>query len=401
MSYQLFDPLDPATEAALRESIDRFGVLVPVVRDQHGNTIDGHHRSRIADELGRKYRVDVISVESEDEAEELARTLNTDRRHLTAEQLDAHIIVLREAGASEHAIADSAGVSRSTVHRRRQQLVQENKLTEPERVQSLDGKSRPAKRKPTIVAAKDEKEADRAQAALQSGAAMPGKTLDVKRAERIAREHEADERRATASTEPVTVGVCDLRVCSVSELDIDPESIDAIITDPPYIADQWDVYDDLAIFARKALKPNGVLAVMTGTRLDMVDHVEECVAAYMDRRHRGVYIVQGPRWRDQQSRIGVGYKPILIFQRPDADDLPWVLNDVWESGGDDKDHHEWGQSETGMAALVRELSEPGQLVCDPFLGGGTTAVVCAALGRKFIGCDIDPLCVQTATERLT
>lgn len=398
-TYQLFDALDPATEAALRESIDRFGVLVPVVRDQHGNTIDGHHRSRIADELGRKYRVDVISVESEDEAEELARTLNTDRRHLEPAQRRQVVGALREQGHSTTAIGNALGVSDETVRRD----LAASTHVEPERVRGTDGKSYPAKqkRKPTIVAAKDEKEADRAQAALATGAVMPGKTLDVKRAERIAREHEADERRATASTEPVTVGDADLRVCKVSDLEVEPGSLDAIITDPPYIQEAWDVYDDLAIFARKALKPNGVLAVMTGTRLDMVDHVEECISAYMDRRHRGVYIVQGPRWRDQQSRIGVGYKPILIFSTPDAMDLPWVLNDVWESTGDDKDHHEWGQSESGMAALVRDLTEPGQVVCDPFLGGGTTAVVCAALGRKFIGCDVDPLCVQTTQERLS
>jgi hypothetical protein len=30
----LFDALDPDTEAALRASIDRFGVLVPIAQDQ-------------------------------------------------------------------------------------------------------------------------------------------------------------------------------------------------------------------------------------------------------------------------------------------------------------------------------------------------------------------------------
>ncbi len=55
--FQLFDPLPPAVEAALRASIDRFGVLVPVAKDQHGNITDGHHRVRIADELGIEYPI--------------------------------------------------------------------------------------------------------------------------------------------------------------------------------------------------------------------------------------------------------------------------------------------------------------------------------------------------------
>ncbi len=94
--FQLFPALDGAVESALRSSIERFGVLVPVVRDQHGNTIDGHHRARIADEVGVKYRVDVVSVSNDDEAREIARTLNADRRHLSAEQRREVVADLRE-----------------------------------------------------------------------------------------------------------------------------------------------------------------------------------------------------------------------------------------------------------------------------------------------------------------
>jgi DNA modification methylase len=53
-----------------------------------------------------------------------------------------------------------------------------------------------------------------------------------------------------------------------------------------------------------------------------------------------------------------------------------------------------------MADLVERLTNPGQLVCDPFLGGGTTAVVSLALGRRFVGCDIDSLHVEQAKARV-
>ena len=89
--FQLFDALDAATESALTESIRRFGVLVPVVRDQHGNVLDGHHRARIADTLGVKYPVSVIRVADDAEAREIARTLNADRRQLDAEQRRAMV----------------------------------------------------------------------------------------------------------------------------------------------------------------------------------------------------------------------------------------------------------------------------------------------------------------------
>ena len=53
-----------------------------------------------------------------------------------------------------------------------------------------------------------------------------------------------------------------------------------------------------------------------------------------------------------------------------------------------------------MSDLIERLTKPGQLVCDPFLGGGTTALAALALGRKFVGCDIDEDYVITAYARI-
>src|SRR5205814_2114548 len=65
----------------------------------------------------------------------------------------------------------------------------------------------------------------------------------------------------------------------------------------------------------------------------------------------------------------------------------------------DKRFHAWGQSESGMGQLVDRLTLPGQLVCDPFLGGGTTAVACLRLGRRFVGCDINAEALKMARLR--
>lgn len=37
--------------------------------------------------------------------------------------------------------------------------------------------------------------------------------------------------------------------------------------------------------------------------------------------------------------------------------------------------------------FINVLTRPGELVCDPFLGTGTTAAVAARLGRRFVGFD--------------
>lgn len=84
--YQVMPPLSDDELGSLRSDIAEHGVLVPVVRDQHGNTIDGHHRARVADELGIKYRIDVLNVSDPNEARSLARSYNLARRHLSREQ---------------------------------------------------------------------------------------------------------------------------------------------------------------------------------------------------------------------------------------------------------------------------------------------------------------------------
>ena len=51
-SFQVMPDLNEEEYAVLRDDIARHGVMVPIVEDQHGRILDGHHRDRIATELG-------------------------------------------------------------------------------------------------------------------------------------------------------------------------------------------------------------------------------------------------------------------------------------------------------------------------------------------------------------
>lgn len=386
----LFPALDAATEAALRESIQRFGVLVPVVRDQHGRVLDGHHRSRLGDELGVKYRVDVVNVESDEQAREIAATLNTDRRQLDASQRREIVAALREQGHSTTAIAGAVGVSDETVRRD----LAGSTHVEPERVTGRDGKSYPAKR-PTIVAAKNEREAERAQAALATADVPAGRTIDVKRAERIAREQGAEALRAEP-VEPSTVtGTVEVRHGDLRSVFADLHGkVDAIVTDPPYPAEYIEEFDALGELAAALLKDDGVLVVMVG-QSHLPAYIER-LGRHVPYRWCGAYLTDGPATRIHARAIGTKWKPILLYGSSER----FLTQDVFVSGGDDKRHHGWGQSESGMADLVERLTDEGALVVDPFLGGGTTAVVCRELGRRFIGCDIDAAAVHATRARL-
>jgi DNA modification methylase len=53
-----------------------------------------------------------------------------------------------------------------------------------------------------------------------------------------------------------------------------------------------------------------------------------------------------------------------------------------------------------IAKLIACSTDPGDLVLDPFLGSGTTAVVAQSLGRQWLGIEVNPLYVQLAEQRL-
>ena len=53
-----------------------------------------------------------------------------------------------------------------------------------------------------------------------------------------------------------------------------------------------------------------------------------------------------------------------------------------------------------LEPLIRASSDRGQLVLDPFLGSGSTAVVAQQLGRDFIGIEQEEQYLAMARERL-
>lgn len=146
--FQVFSDLDEATYSALKESIAVRGVLVPIAVDQDRKIIDGHNRARAARELGVECPEVVVEIEDHQDGVDVARLLNTVRRHLDAEQRRSVVAELRAAGHSLRAIAGVVGVDPKTVRNDLDKSGGEG--SPPERTTGADGKTYPAtKPKPT------------------------------------------------------------------------------------------------------------------------------------------------------------------------------------------------------------------------------------------------------------
>ena len=53
-----------------------------------------------------------------------------------------------------------------------------------------------------------------------------------------------------------------------------------------------------------------------------------------------------------------------------------------------------------MRWLVRLVTQPGDLVLDPFTGSGTTGIACMLEGRRFVGIEMDPAYAEIARKRI-
>lgn len=122
--YQLLPPLLDDEYAALKANIEEHGVLVPVEFDEDGNILDGHHRLRIAKELGIDYPSVTRTGMSEQQKRSHARALNLHRRHLNRTQKRTLIAdeLIENPTMSNLAIATRLGVSDVTVGKVRREL---------------------------------------------------------------------------------------------------------------------------------------------------------------------------------------------------------------------------------------------------------------------------------------
>jgi ParB/RepB/Spo0J family partition protein len=181
-----------------------------------------------------------------------------------------------------------------------------------------------------------------------------------------------------------------IRHCGMQELLSDKTlKIDAIITDPPYVKESLHLFEELA----KLSKDIPLVAVMTGQY--HLPEILEKMCKHLKYRWTFAYLTPGGTNQQYQKKVNTAWKPVVLFGEPNE----WIPTDVVTSNSADKEFHIWGQSISGFTELIERLTSPGQLVCDPFLGGGTTAVACLKTGRRFIGCDIDENNVKTAVER--
>lgn len=110
----------------------------------------------------------------------------------------------------------------------------------------------------------------------------------------------------------------------------------------------------------------------------------------------------------------VGSIPIMIKNYPFAlTEFAWtsfikrmskryVIRNVGfiRDSNDIREEHPTQKPTELFGAILNDFSNEGDLILDPFLGSGTTAVACKMLKRNYIGIEISPVYCKIAEERL-
>ncbi len=180
---------------------------------------------------------------------------------------------------------------------------------------------------------------------------------------------------------------------------LDEGSFDVILTDPPYPREYLGLYGLLAQQAARLLRPGGSLLAMAGQ--SYLPEIFALMTPHLRYHWTVAYLTPGGQavqlW---QRNVNTFWKPVLWFVKGKYQGK-WA-GDVARSAANDNDKrfHHWGQSESGLADLVERFSQPGDVVLDPFCGGGTTGEVAVALSRRFVGVDVSEVAIETSRRRL-
>jgi site-specific DNA-methyltransferase (adenine-specific) len=203
------------------------------------------------------------------------------------------------------------------------------------------------------------------------------------------------------------------------------EGIAHIVSDPPY-------EDELHNAVGKIRRKDGQ-QMIDSLGFDGINAMRAEIAGLLVERSAGWVIVftlaEGVRaWRDPIQEAGGKWDTTLAWIKPDASPrfngqgaargfecaiTAWCGKGYrsWNAGGKRgvythcvnvgrQGEHPTEKPLPLMREIVTDFTKPGELICDPFMGSGTTGVACVVTGRRFVGVEKDPKWFELSCRRI-
>jgi hypothetical protein len=416
-------PYTPSEYKRLTDSITELGLEQPLVVDEDGYILDGHHRLKVCQELGIRPLISIRKYKNEEQKIRAINQINWARRHcnkwelfVSAESkrieieaevrgeqdlkyqkgkkgtqpinvknltptdvIDNNTCNTDEGGNDKKdgrvntKLGEIVGVTSTTIWQWKQVLDNGSK----EQLKALEeGKTTPHKVYEKIKAAKRQKEIIQQSIQINSKFSLP---------------------------DGVTIYYGDFRDPAILTK-IPNGSVSLIILDPPYAEEYWYLYAALPSIVMSKLKPNGHLISLFGDTMKrrFMNALEAEGMIY----NTDISIqLEGPFTHDQHLHISRKKKDLLWYRKDPEMITNGLLQNFIPSQRSEKQLHEWQQSTKEAEEIISRLTFPdtGDVVLDLMMGAGTNikaAVNCGG-GRKAIGIEIDRVTCETAMAYIT
>ena len=422
MKYQVMPALSREEMEALRASIEMEGVREPIVVDEDGEILDGHHRHKINPDAPRR----VMEGLTESEKVAFAIRSNTARRNLSFEQKKDLRNKQKETAKqlktedpkkyTQEVLAAILGVAQGTIAKWKlfeatnipgnngcqEESESEDTTTgvdeiEPEKEESMEVEETPPPETDARVTIPKE-HYPIIYKRICNGEKHEQVAADYKvtrqRITKIYNQIKSDEEEKLQQEERAREYVEDKEKCRLYHGDFyeickgfDDNSIDCIITDPPYPEEFLPLWGQLSDVASRVLKPGGFCITYTGKLHlpEVINHLSTHLKYYWQLilLHKGLPAGVHP------VKINTYYKPILVFYKPPRTPQSEYISDIIQGTGREKDKHEWQQAEEELTPIIEKFTQPNDIILDPFAGSGTTLAACLSNGRRCIGIEKD------------
>lgn len=195
-----------------------------------------------------------------------------------------------------------------------------------------------------------------------------------------------------------------------------PESVDIILTDPPYFLPAK--HYDTRKFFKRSFADLGILEGFFRGFFDQVDRVlkkDGLLYVFCDGQSYPLFyyyvyfITKAVRpliWDKKVSFNGYYWRHqheiILFGVRPEKHRIPTGYGDIlrFNAVKVDKRRHPAEKPLDLMLYILKNTSKEGDIILDPFAGSGTVCLAAKQLGLSYIGIDLSPDYCKIAEERL-
>jgi site-specific DNA-methyltransferase (adenine-specific) len=212
--------------------------------------------------------------------------------------------------------------------------------------------------------------------------------------------------------------------------EIEDESVDLILTDPPYntgITARASA-TRLHHFFDDALPAEEYRALAMTVAAECYRILKDDRAAYVFINWRSLGV-----WLDALTHAGFRLKNVIVWdkvlsglnyqnyahtheflifavkgrffprnksEQGDGRTDLWHIRRETRQRSREEFHHETVKPVSLIARPIEHATLPGETVCDPFMGSGTTCVAAKILGRGYIGIELDPRFFSLAAKRI-